>query len=54
MGPVIDAIIPQDLARQEKWQRVKDMVLDTVFSPHSKRAYDSALDEFLCLVFEPN
>jgi site-specific recombinase XerD len=32
--------------RDEAWQRIKNLVLDSVTSPHSKRAYEQALDGF--------
>jgi site-specific recombinase XerD len=32
--------------RDETWQRIKSLVLDSVTSPHSKRAYEQALDAF--------
>lgn len=31
----------------QPWQALKNLVLDSVGSPHSKRAYGSALDAFL-------
>src|SRR3981081_2458862 len=30
-----------------QWERLKSLALDSVTSPHSKRAYESALDHFL-------
>src|SRR5260370_15818809 len=30
-----------------QWERLKSLALDSVTSPHSKRAYDSALNHFL-------
>jgi site-specific recombinase XerD len=33
-------------AKDETWQRIKSLVLDSVTSPHSKRAYEQALDAF--------
>src|SRR5690349_25131685 len=32
--------------RDEAWTRIKSLVLDSVTSPHSKRAYEQALDAF--------
>jgi len=32
--------------REESWTRIKSLVLDSVTSPHSKRAYEQALDAF--------
>jgi integrase/recombinase XerD len=32
--------------KDETWQRIKSLVLDSVTSPHSKRAYEQALDAF--------
>ena len=32
--------------RDEAWNRIKSLVLDSVTSPHSKRAYEQALDAF--------
>jgi integrase len=32
--------------REEAWSRIKSLVLDAVPSPHSKRAYEQALDHF--------
>jgi site-specific recombinase XerD len=31
---------------QDQWQQLKDLVLDSVTSPHSRRAYETALDGF--------
>jgi hypothetical protein len=31
---------------EEAWTRIKSLVLDSVTSPHSKRAYEQALDAF--------
>jgi len=30
----------------DAWGRIKNLVLDSVTSPHSKRAYEQALDDF--------
>jgi site-specific recombinase XerD len=32
--------------KDEAWTRIKSLVLDSVTSPHSKRAYEQALDAF--------
>src|SRR5436305_9296046 len=32
--------------KEEAWTRIKSLVLDSVTSPHSKRAYEQALDAF--------
>jgi len=32
--------------KDEVWTRIKSLVLDSVTSPHSKRAYEQALDAF--------
>jgi len=37
-------LVPVDLA---SWTALKSLVLDSVSSAHSKRTYNTALDEFL-------
>jgi site-specific recombinase XerD len=46
-----DSDIPESRAlvrigEDETWKRIKSLVLDSVTSPHSKRAYEQALDAF--------
>ena len=41
-GPSALVHAPQD----EAWKRIKSLVLDSVASRHSKRAYEQALDAF--------
>jgi site-specific recombinase XerD len=37
---------PLHAEKDEAWTRIKSLVLDSVTSPHSKRAYEQALDSF--------
>ena len=40
------SIAPVRVQKDEAWIRIKKLVLDSVTSPHSKRAYGQALDDF--------
>jgi site-specific recombinase XerD len=49
--PACPAVIPGDADRRDEqetdvWDRLKAMVLDGVTSPHSRRSYETALNEF--------
>jgi hypothetical protein len=43
----VAAVVPATNPRRLTWEQVKALVLDSVTSPHSKRAYARAISEFV-------